>query len=106
MERTNSHKDNSGSNESATGGQPFSSCCGAILFVGHGASCLGLASAFGAPQQYIGYCSLTHFQQTTSNDDETCDDGNNDNDRQWQLVEELGSVSHLSDPQTSLDSAW
>jgi broad specificity phosphatase PhoE len=67
----------------------------AILFVGHGASCLGLVSAFGAPQEYIGYCSLTQFQSTTV-----------DGSSGWQLVGELGSVDHLSDPQVSLDSAW
>lgn len=63
---------------------------GTILFVGHGASCLGLVQAFGA-QGYVGYCSLTHFQLV---------------DGKWRLVGPLGNVSHLGDPQTALDSAW
>lgn len=33
---------------------------GAILFVGHGASCLGLVRAFGG-EGYVGYCRLSHF---------------------------------------------
>ena len=67
---------------------------GSILFVGHGASCLGLVRAFGAPQTYVGYCSLTHFQSS------------DESSSHWRLIGTVGDVSHLSDPQTSLDSAW
>ncbi|CAB9517895.1 CONTAINS InterPro DOMAIN s Phosphoglycerate mutase (InterPro IPR013078), PRIB5 (InterPro IPR012398) [Seminavis robusta] len=63
-----------------------------LLFIGHGASCLGLVSAFGAPQDYIGYCSLTQFRQNEK--------------ANWKLVGTLGCVSHLSNPHVSLDSAW
>ena len=65
---------------------------GNMLLIGHGASCLGLVQAFGGPNDYVGYCSLTQFQSK---------DGS-----KWQLVGELGSVQHLSDPQTALNSAW
>lgn len=67
-----------------------------ILFVGHGATCLGLVSAFGAPQEYVGYCSLTHFRQKE----------NKANGKMWSLVGEVGDVAHLSDQDTALNSAW
>ncbi|KAL7482786.1 hypothetical protein ACHAW6_008451 [Cyclotella cf. meneghiniana] len=63
---------------------------GTILFVGHGASCLGIAGAFGQ-RGYVGYSSLTHFVQRYG---------------KWELDGVLGDVSHLSDKRTSLDSAW
>lgn len=65
---------------------------GDILFVGHGASCLGIAGAFGYGG-YVGYSSLTHFVKRSKND-------------KWTLEGKFGDVSHLSDKQTSLDSAW
>lgn len=77
---------------------------GSILFVGHGASCLGLVGAFGASEEYIGYCSLTQFQWTPNGDDDV--DSDNERRGTWKLVGTFGDVSHLSDPQTSLDSAW
>lgn len=64
---------------------------GTILFVGHGASCLGLVEAFGSGG-YVGYCSLSHFHQTIGG--------------VWQPVGQLGCVSHLNDQATALDSAW
>lgn len=67
-----------------------------VLFVGHGATCLGLVSAFGAPQEYVGYCSLTHFRQKE----------NKANEKMWSLVGEVGDVAHLSDQDTALHSAW
>jgi len=67
---------------------------GSILFVGHGASCLGIAGEFGH-YGYVGYTSLTHF--------ELKDVGG---ERKWELRGFFGDVSHLSDKQTSLDSAW
>ena len=73
-----------------------------ILFVGHGASCLGLVQAFGG-EGYIGYCSLTHFQWSpaaASTKNVTIEGG------EWRLLGRLGDVSHLSDKQTALDSAW
>jgi broad specificity phosphatase PhoE len=75
--------------------QVHSSLGGNVLFIGHGASCLGLVQAFGA-EGYVGYCSLSHFQWTS--------DGTKGGT--WRLVGRLGEVSHLSDPQTALDSAW
>eukprot|EP00970_Alexandrium_tamarense_P015896 scaffold5681_cov196-Alexandrium_tamarense.AAC.13 len=63
---------------------------GTILFVGHGASCCGVAGAFGQ-RGYVGYTILTHFVRY---------------DTKWKLDGEFGSVAHLSDKQTSLDSAW
>ena len=69
---------------------------GPILFCGHGASCLGIASAFGA-RGYVGYSSLSHFQPTRAGMNET----------QWRVLT-FGDVSHLSADlrQQSLDSAW
>lgn len=67
---------------------------GPILFVGHGASCLGLVDAFGA-SGYVGYTSLSRFtQQTTA--------------ARWVLDGELGDVSHLSPAhaETARQSAW
>ncbi|CAK9084135.1 unnamed protein product [Durusdinium trenchii] len=61
---------------------------GRILFVGHGASCLGIASAFGR-DDYVGYTSLSHFVF----------------DGTWK-VQSFGVVDHLSDKETSLRSAW
>ena len=63
---------------------------GTILFVGHGASCLGIARAFGHGG-YVGYSSLTHFVKR---------------DGKWKLDGLFGDVAHLSDKKTSLDSAW
>ena len=65
---------------------------GAILFIGHGASCLGLVSAFGA-SGYTGYTSLTHFSRAAQTD-------------KWVLQGEFGSVAHLSDQATARGSAW
>jgi broad specificity phosphatase PhoE len=64
---------------------------GAILFVGHGASCLGIAGEFGH-RGYVGYTSLTKFIQK---------DG-----VKYRLDGLFGDVSHLTDQQTALDSAW
>lgn len=63
---------------------------GDILFVGHGASCLGIAGAFGK-RGYVGYSSLFHFVQRNG---------------KWELDGVFGDGAHLSDKQTSLDSAW
>jgi hypothetical protein len=63
---------------------------GDILFLGHGASCLGIAGAFGH-RGYMGYSSLTHFIQI---------------DGRWRLDGVFGDVAHLTDKKTSLDSAW
>ncbi|KAL7555013.1 hypothetical protein ACHAWF_018714 [Thalassiosira exigua] len=63
---------------------------GPILFVGHGASCLGIAGQLGQ-QGYVGYTSLSKFVR---NDGGT-----------WRCAM-FGNVCHLSDKQTSLDSAW
>ncbi|KAL7468670.1 hypothetical protein ACHAXS_008909 [Conticribra weissflogii] len=67
---------------------------GSILFVGHGASCLGIAGAFGH-HGYVGYTSLTHFELKEVG-----------GEKKWTLRGFFGDVSHLSDKQTSLDSAW
>lgn len=61
-----------------------------VLFVGHGASCLGIAGEFGR-RGYVGYTSLSKF---------VCYE-----ERSWKCMK-FGDVSHLSDKQTSLDSAW
>eukprot|EP00804_Cyclotella_cryptica_P020512 CCRYP_019418-RA/>CCRYP_019418-RA protein AED:0.44 eAED:0.44 QI:0/-1/0/1/-1/1/1/0/219 len=74
----------------ATALQVRENLAGSILFVGHGASCLGIAGAFGQ-QGYVGYSSLTHFVRING---------------EWELDGVLGDVSHLSDKRTSLDSAW
>lgn len=63
---------------------------GPILFVGHGASCLGIVEAFGG-QGYIGYTSFTHSVL----------DG-----LKWRIVGVQGDVSHLSDQVTARGSAW
>mmetsp|Transcript_5177 Transcript_5177/g.11243 ORF Transcript_5177/g.11243 Transcript_5177/m.11243 type:complete len:228 (+) Transcript_5177:91-774(+) len=62
---------------------------GPILFVGHGASCLGIAGQFGK-RGYIGYTSLSKFVR---------------NGDAWKCTA-FGEVSHLSDRKTSLNSAW
>lgn len=64
---------------------------GPILFCGHGASCLGIAEAFG-DYGYVGYSSFSHYVL--------------DGDK-WQ-VKASGDVSHLSDKlrKQSLESAW
>ncbi len=67
---------------------------GPILFVGHGASCLGLVGAFGA-SGYVGYTSLSHFARDPA-----------DGTGRWALRGELGDVSHLSDQATARGSAW
>lgn len=64
---------------------------GGILFVGHGASCLGIAGEFGH-RGYVGYTSITKFIQR---------DGGT-----YRLDGLFGDVSHLTDQQTALDSAW
>lgn len=64
---------------------------GPLLLVGHGASCLGLVSAFGG-SGYVGYTSLSHF---------TREEGG-----EWRLQGQQGDVSHLSDQATALRSAW
>lgn len=63
---------------------------GDILFVGHGASCLGISGAFGH-HGYVGYSSLTHFVKIKET---------------WTMSGVFGDVGHLSDKKTSLDSAW
>lgn len=70
---------------------------GPILFCGHGASCLGIASAFGA-QGYVGYSSVSHFEPTKPKDMA----------QTQSRVRQFGDVSHLSGDlrQQSLDSAW
>lgn len=65
---------------------------GNLLFVGHGASCLGIVAAFGG-SGYIGYTTLSHFRREK--------DGES-----WRLVGELGDASHLTDQRTALGSAW
>ena len=62
---------------------------GPILFVGHGASCLGIAGQFGQ-RGYVGYTSLSEFVREGG---------------VWKCVT-FGDVSHLSDGKTLLDSAW
>lgn len=62
---------------------------GPVLFVGHGASCLGIAGQFGRGG-YIGYTSLSKFVREGGS---------------WKCIV-FGDVSHLSDRQTSLESAW
>ena len=71
---------------------------GPILFCGHGASCLGIASAFGA-SGYVGYSSFSHFRPITGS--------NESSSGQWRVMT-FGDVSHLSADlrQQSLDSAW
>ena len=88
---------------------------GNILFVGHGASCLGLVNAFGG-EGYVGYCSLTHFQWISSSSSSsssssaaatnTSEASKDDKSGEWKLLGRFGDVSHLSDKQTALDSAW
>eukprot|EP00413_Alexandrium_margalefii_P045671 CAMPEP_0204596624 /NCGR_PEP_ID=MMETSP0661-20131031/53344_1 /ASSEMBLY_ACC=CAM_ASM_000606 /TAXON_ID=109239 /ORGANISM="Alexandrium margalefi, Strain AMGDE01CS-322" /LENGTH=205 /DNA_ID=CAMNT_0051607243 /DNA_START=28 /DNA_END=642 /DNA_ORIENTATION=+ len=51
---------------------------GRILFVGHGASCLGIAEAFGGAG-YVGYTSLSHFTPVGGGS-------------RWKLVGRLGDV--------------
>ncbi|CAE7687805.1 unnamed protein product, partial [Symbiodinium pilosum] len=53
---------------------------GRIVFVGHGASCLGVAEAFGQ-HGYVGYTSLTHFVR----------DGTS-----WKVQGRFNDVAHLS----------
>jgi transcription factor C subunit 7 len=70
---------------------------GNLLLVGHGASCLGMVQALGGGDSYVGYCSMSHF----------CSDGHSiDGTPSWKRAGPLNDVSHLSDPQTSLGSAW
>jgi len=66
---------------------------GAILFCGHGASCLGIANAFGG-SGYVGYSSLSHFRR-------------DDKSGKWNAIT-MGDVTHLSGDlkRQSLDSAW
>ena len=66
---------------------------GPVLFVGHGASCLGIVEAFGA-SGYVGYTSLTRFEQRGGPSGS------------WVLEGALGDVSHLSDQATARRSAW
>lgn len=69
---------------------------GRILFIGHGASCFGIAKVFGGNRKYIGYTSLTHFD----GDAENCSVG------KFPVRGTFGDVSHLSDKETSLNSAF
>ena len=62
-----------------------------ILFVGHGASCLGIAGQFGRGG-CVGYTSLSTFVQAEVSG-------------VWKCVT-FGNVKHSSDRQTSLGSAW
>jgi broad specificity phosphatase PhoE len=64
---------------------------GPILFVGHGASCLGIAGEFGH-RGYVGYTSITKFIP--------CDGG------KYKVDGLFGDVGHLTDQQTALNSAW
>ena len=66
---------------------------GPILLCGHGASCLGMAQAFGA-QGYVGYTSISQFHK-------------DQNGGAWQVVQ-FGDVSHLDEElqRQALDSAW
>mmetsp|Transcript_34017 Transcript_34017/g.79560 ORF Transcript_34017/g.79560 Transcript_34017/m.79560 type:complete len:224 (+) Transcript_34017:67-738(+) len=68
---------------------------GRILFVGHGASCLGIAEAFGA-SDYVGYASLSRFSAGGAKTGP------------WRLVGTLGDVSHLAPKhqQTARSSAF
>jgi broad specificity phosphatase PhoE len=65
---------------------------GSILFCGHGASCLGIAEAFGS-RGYIGYSSFCHFRQASNG--------------KWKALD-FGDVSHLEGElrKQSLSSAW
>ena len=63
---------------------------GPILFVGHGASCLGLVRAFGDAGGYVGYCTVSRFELAGG---------------RWTTAE-FNDVGHLSDKRTALDSAW
>ena len=65
---------------------------GPILFCGHGASCLGIAEAFG-DFGYVGYSSFSHYVLS--------------GDNKWK-VKVSGDVSHLSNElrKQSLESAW
>lgn len=67
---------------------------GSILFCEHGASCLGIAQAFGGCG-YVGYSSFSHYAIL---------EGNN----RWITQHRPGDVSHLSDKlrKQSLNSAW
>ena len=78
---------------------------GNILFVGHGASCLGLVNAFGG-EGYVGYCSLTHFQWIPSSRSSSSASNSDEISGEWKLQGRFGDVTHLSDKQTALDSAW
>mmetsp|Transcript_14900 Transcript_14900/g.24416 ORF Transcript_14900/g.24416 Transcript_14900/m.24416 type:complete len:220 (-) Transcript_14900:2211-2870(-) len=85
------YSDGACANRSATAaGTVRAKLTGPILFVGHGASCLGIAGAFGH-RGYIGYTSLTKFIQ---------------HDGKYRLDGLFGDVSHLTDQQAALDSAW
>lgn len=63
---------------------------GPILFVGHGASCLGIAGEFGH-HGYVGYTSLTKFIR---------------HNELYKVDGLFGDVAHLTDKQTALESAW
>ena len=63
---------------------------GPILFVGHGARCLGLVRAFGDAGGYVGYCTVSRFELAGG---------------RWTTAE-FNDVGHLSDKRTALDSAW
>jgi len=78
---------------------------GGILFVGHGASCLGIVRAFGT-DGYIGYCSLSHFRWTSTNTGVQPTKSFDETKGRWRLIGQLGDVSHLSDKDAALDSAW
>ena len=69
--------------------QPGQPSC--VLFVGHGASCLGIVEAFGG-HGYVGYTSLSRFDAAGSGG--------------WRLVGRMGDVAHLSDQATALGSAF
>ena len=86
------YSDGACANRSATAARKVSrKLTGAILFVGHGASCYGVAGEFGH-RGYVGYTSLTKFSQH---------DGG-----KYRLIGSFGDVSHLTDQRTALDSAW
>ena len=55
-----------------------------VLFVGHGASCVGILSGLAGEHTYQGFCTLTHL---------TLEPGQSE----WK-AEVVGGTSHLSDP--------
>lgn len=65
-------------------GQIAQALGGSLLFVGHGASCVGILKAFTGTTQYQGFCTLSRLVEA--------DAGSNE----W-MAEAIGSADHLSD---------